>query len=113
MPAPRTAERARTAEAAITVGDALALPCLQGAQVLAGARGTGRRIRGVNVMEDADIVRWMRGGELLLTTGYTIREDPAALSRLVPALAERDLAVIVATHDLALAGEVADATLRL
>ena len=38
----------------------------------------------------------MRGGELLLTTGYTIRDDPsAALERLVPALAERDLAGLV------------------
>ena len=42
------------------------------------ADGADRRIRGVNVMEDADIVRWMRGGELLLTTGYTIRDDPSA-----------------------------------
>jgi len=63
--------------------------------VLAGRDGVGRRIRGVNIMEDADIVRWMRGGELLLTTGYTIREDPLALVRLVPALAERSLAGLV------------------
>jgi PucR family transcriptional regulator, purine catabolism regulatory protein len=89
------AERGRTAESAITVHDALALPCLRGAAILAGARGAERRIRGVNVMEDADIVRWMRGGELLLTTGYSIRDDPSALSRLVPALAERDLAGLV------------------
>jgi purine catabolism regulator len=91
----QVADPGRTAEAAITVREALSLPCLQGATLLAGARGTGRRIRGVNVMEDADIVRWMRGGELLLTTGYTIRDDPAALARLVPALAERELAGVV------------------
>jgi purine catabolism regulator len=89
------AERARTAESAITVREALALDCMRGASIVAGADGAGRRIRGVNVMEDADIVRWMRGGELLLTTGYTIRDDPAALGRLVPALAERELAGLV------------------
>ena len=89
---PKLAGRHRTAEAAITLGDALSLECLRGAEVLAGSAGLGRRIRGVNVMEDADIVRWLRGGELLLTTGYTIRDDPTALSQLVPALAERDLA---------------------
>jgi purine catabolism regulator len=89
------AERARTAESAITVREALALDCMRGATIVAGADGDGRRIRGVNVMEDADIVRWMRGGELLLTTGYTIRDDSAALGRLVPALAERDLAGLV------------------
>src|SRR4051812_1643832 len=83
------------AGSAITVGEALALDCMRGATVLAGAAGEDRRIRGVNVMEDADIVRWMRGGELLLTTGYTMRDDPSALGRLVPALAERELAGLV------------------
>ncbi len=85
----------RRGDAAITVQDALSLPCLRGATLVAGARGAARRIRGVNVMEDADIVRWMRGGELLLTTGYTMRDDPTALARLVPALAERELAGLV------------------
>jgi purine catabolism regulator len=89
------AERAHPSGSAITVREALALQCMRGATLVAGADGAGRRIRGVNVMEDADIVRWMRGGELLLTTGYTIRDDPSALARLVPALAERDLAGLV------------------
>jgi len=89
------AGRERSTGSAITVREALALGCMEGATLLAGARGAERRIRGVNVMEDADIVRWMRGGELLLTTGYTIRDDRSALARLVPALAERDLAGLV------------------
>jgi PucR family transcriptional regulator, purine catabolism regulatory protein len=89
------AERGHTTGSAITVREALALDCMRGATIVAGANGASRRIRGVNVMEDADIVRWMRGGELLLTTGYTIRDDPSALGRLVPALAERELAGLV------------------
>ena len=92
---PDVAEREWTAGSAITVREALALDCMRGARVVAGAAGEGRLIRGVNVMEDANIVRWMRGGELLLTTGYTIRDDPDALRRLVPALAKRDLAGLV------------------
>jgi purine catabolism regulator len=83
------------AGSAITVGEALALDCMRGATIVAGADGADRPIRGVNVMEDADIVRWMRGGELLLTTGYTIRDDATALARLVPALAKRELAGLV------------------
>jgi purine catabolism regulator len=82
------------ASAAISVSEALALPCLSRAEVVGGADGLGRRIQGVNIMEDADIVRWMRGGELLLSTGYSIRDDPDALRRLVPALAERGLAAL-------------------
>jgi purine catabolism regulator len=89
------AERGHTTGSAISVREALALQCMRGATLVAGADGADRRIRGVNVMEDADIVRWMRGGELLLTTGYTMRDDPSALGRLVPALAERDLAGLV------------------
>src|SRR3954465_737009 len=91
----QAAARAQAPGSAITVREALALQCMRGATLVAGADGAGRRIRGVNVMEDADIVRWMRGGELLLTTGYTIRDDPSALRRLVPALAERELAGLV------------------
>src|SRR3954467_13932052 len=79
----------------ITVRAALALDCMRGATIVAGADGADRRIRGVNVMEDADIVRWMRGGELLLTTGYTIRDDASAPGRPLPPLAERALAGLV------------------
>lgn len=79
-------------QVAITVEEALRLPCLSAATVFAGSSGLERRIQAVNVMEDVDIVRWMRGGELLLTTGYSIREDPSALLDLLPALAGRQLA---------------------
>ncbi len=79
-------------ESAITVAEALCLPCLSQARVLAGGDALDRRIQAVNVMEDADIVRWMQGGELLLTTGYSFRDDPSALRRLLPALARRQVA---------------------
>src|SRR3712207_6690528 len=82
-------------EAAITVAEALRLPSLASATIVAGERGVERLVRGANVLEDANIVRWMRGGELLLTTGYTFRDDPTHLSRLVPALAKRELAGLV------------------
>ncbi|EFG64376.1 transcriptional regulator, CdaR [Streptomyces sp. SPB074] len=42
-------------------------------------------------MEVPDIVRWMRGGEFLLTTAYPVRDDAEALTRLVPVLARRGL----------------------
>jgi PucR family transcriptional regulator, purine catabolism regulatory protein len=97
---PDQAVRGPMTGSAITVREALALDCMRGATIVAGADGARRLIRGVNVMEDADIVRWMRGGELLLTTGYTIRDDPSALGRLVPALAERELAGLVVKFGL-------------
>src|SRR3954469_1543637 len=89
------AERAQTPGSAITVREALALQCMRGATLVAGADGAGRRIRGVNVMEDAGIGRWGRGGGLRPPPGYTFRDAPSALRPLVPALAERELAGLV------------------
>jgi purine catabolism regulator len=78
----------------VTVEEALSMPCLAGARVLAGRSGLRRKIRVVNIMEVPDIVRWMRGGELLLTTAYPVRDDVAALIRLVPELAARGVTAL-------------------
>lgn len=80
-----------TAAPVLSLQDALSLPSLAGARLVAGARGATRPIRVVNIMEVPDIVRWMRGGEFLLTTAYPVRDDVEALTRLVPVLAGRGL----------------------
>ncbi|WP_053225715.1 ABC transporter ATP-binding protein [Solirubrobacter soli] len=57
-----------------------------------------------------------RDPDAILLDEPTAALDPETahvIARTVAALAKRDLAVIVATHDMALAQEVADATLRL
>ena len=47
----------------------------------------------MNIIEDANIVRWMRGGELLLSTGLLdARRRRTRCASLVPALAQRGLA---------------------
>src|SRR5207244_2730182 len=76
----------------VPLRDALALPALRGARVLAGAAGLGRAIRYVNVMEVPDILDWVKPDELLLTTAYPLRDDRAELAELVPRLADRGLA---------------------
>jgi purine catabolism regulator len=76
----------------ISVREALRLPSLRRARVLAGSRGLERPIRSVNVMEVPDILPFVKEHELLLTTAYPIRDDSAALERLVPELAARGLA---------------------
>ena len=59
----------------VPLRDALNLPALDGARVLAGATGLGRRVRYVNVMEVPDILDWVKPDELLLTTAYPLRDD--------------------------------------
>jgi purine catabolism regulator len=78
----------------LAVREVLAAPCLARARVLAGAAGLDRMVTRLNVMEVPDILPWVKPYELLLTTGYPLRDDPAALVRLVGELDDRGLAAI-------------------
>lgn len=78
----------------LSVAAALELGCLRGARVLAGHDGLHRIVSRLNVMEVPDILPWVREQELLLTTGYPLRNVPGDLAGLVTALAERNLAGI-------------------
>ncbi|MFN0283129.1 MAG: PucR family transcriptional regulator [Kineosporiaceae bacterium] len=79
---------------ALTVEEVLASTVLRGSTVLAGATGLDRAVERVNVMEVPDILPWVKPHELLLTTGYPLRDDPGALARLVVDLDERGLAAL-------------------
>ncbi len=69
-------------------------PALAGSTVIAGRAGVGRRVLRINVMEVPDIHPWVRPGELLLTTGYSVREDPSQLVDLLTGLHEREVAAL-------------------
>jgi len=77
---------------ALPVADVLGLPPLSQARLVAGHAGLDRVIRSVNIMEVPDILDWVKPDELLLTTAYPLREDPAALEELVPHLVAQGLA---------------------
>ncbi|NLL36287.1 MAG: hypothetical protein GX256_02050 [Fretibacterium sp.] len=70
----------------LTVRELLTLPELAEAELIAGEGGLDRPVRSVNVMEAPDIARWLRGGELLLSTGYQFRDEPEDFEDLVMAL---------------------------
>lgn len=80
-----------------TVSDVLALPVIRqgGASVVAGAAGLDRRVRWAHIAEIADIAPLLRGGELVLTTGIALSDDPAALTRYVDELAAAGVAGLV------------------
>ncbi|QBD82759.1 PucR family transcriptional regulator [Ktedonosporobacter rubrisoli] len=78
-----------------TVRDALRTGRLSEAHIRAGADGLGRIVSSVNVMEVPDILAWIKPHELLLTTLYPLRDDPASLGSFVLELAQRELAGIV------------------
>jgi len=76
----------------ITVKEALSLGVVNRLNVVGGREGLGRVIKLVNVIEVPDIVDWVREGEFLLTTGYSFREYPDLMEKLLPRLDEKGAA---------------------
>lgn len=75
-----------------TVEEVLALAAFSGCRILGGSEGCQRRVRGVNLTDTPDYARWLSPGELLLTTGFALAGDEAAIESLLPTAAERGLA---------------------
>ncbi|MCQ9182783.1 PucR family transcriptional regulator [Streptomyces sp. IBSBF 2953] len=81
----------------ITVQRALELPGLRGGlpEVLAGGERLDRTVRWVHAGEVPHIASLLKGGELLLTTGYGLGTRPAEQRAFVRTLAERGIAALV------------------
>lgn len=71
----------------ITIREALELPPLQNSQVLTGDVGLERTISAVTVMDAPDIVNWLTGNEFVITSGYSLKDNPLSLETLVGDLA--------------------------
>ncbi|MFD5631441.1 PucR family transcriptional regulator [Streptomyces sp. NPDC127072] len=86
-----------TQGAGITVQRALELPGLRGGlpEILAGADRLQRTVRWVHAGEVPNIASLLKGGELLLTTGYGLGTRPAEQRAFVRTLAERGIAALV------------------
>ena len=76
-----------------TVADLLAIDDLA-LNLVAGGQGCRRPIRWAHVSELKDPTRFLRGGEVLLTTGLGMRGGAAVQARYVERLAEADLAAL-------------------
>ncbi|MGW0997559.1 PucR family transcriptional regulator [Streptomyces sp. NPDC002520] len=92
-----TESRFATQGAGITVQRALELPGLRSGlpEILAGADRLGRTVRWVHAGEVPNIASLLKGGELLLTTGYGVGTRPAEQRAFVRTLAERGIAALV------------------
>ena len=74
-----------------TLWEVLRLPAFAGCTVCGGAVGLDRRVSGVNLTDTPDYARWLAQGELLITTGFAIANDPQAVDALLPTAAEKGL----------------------
>jgi purine catabolism regulator len=78
----------------VSVGEVLGVSTLAGARLIGGRSGLDRIVQRLNVMEVPDILAWVKPHELLLTTGYPLRNTPQSLGRLVADLDDRGLAAL-------------------
>ncbi|MGW5683678.1 PucR family transcriptional regulator [Nonomuraea sp. NPDC003754] len=78
----------------VSVGEVLGVSTLAKARLIAGKAGLDRIVQRLNVMEVPDVLAWVKPHELLLTTGYPLRNTPQSLDRLVADLDERGLAAL-------------------
>jgi purine catabolism regulator len=77
----------------LTVRDILAVPGLA-LRLVAGEANVGRPVRWVHASELEDPTPWLKGGELLLTTGASVGATPARQRAYVRRLAEAGLAAL-------------------
>jgi len=80
---------------AITVREALTLDALRAVKIIAGHKGLDRQIRWVHIIDIPEILPWLRGGELLLTTGFGFPRDAATQTAIIRALNEIQLAGVL------------------
>ncbi|MEV0204664.1 PucR family transcriptional regulator ligand-binding domain-containing protein [Streptomyces sp. NPDC050788] len=81
----------------LTVADALALPVLAAGQpqVVTGVEQLDRPVRWVHITELTDPASFLKGGELVLTTGMPLPDEPAGVRRYVDELAGVGAAALV------------------
>ncbi|WP_052002164.1 PucR family transcriptional regulator [Halalkalibacter wakoensis] len=72
--------------------DILDLPTFQEATIVAGEEGIMNTVQSVNLMDAPDIIDYLNGEQLLLTTAYSIKNNPNALIELVTQMANQGCA---------------------
>jgi purine catabolism regulator len=83
----------------IAVRDAMRIGGLTGCRVVAGEKGLEREIEYIAVMEVPDVIRWLKGRDLLLTSLFPIKDDEEAIRCLVQQLADiGSAALAIKTH---------------
>lgn len=81
----------------LTLREALKLPILEDALVVAGSAGLARDIRWVHTVSVPDVANWLHGGEMVLTTMFNLPETPEAQCELLRQLAKKGIVAVVIT----------------
>ncbi|MDI3256994.1 MAG: PucR family transcriptional regulator ligand-binding domain-containing protein [Kyrpidia sp.] len=78
----------------MNVKDLMSIPVFSEARVMAGEQGITRNVCSVNMMDAPDIIDFLKPSELLVTTGYSLKDNPDALVDLVRQMARKGCAAL-------------------
>ena len=81
----------------LTVREALSLNVLKDAVVVAGRRGLDNPIRWTHILDQPDVSDWVKGGEVLITSGYGIHSDEQAQLRYMSEAVKMKVAAVFIT----------------
>jgi purine catabolism regulator len=79
----------------ITVADVIALPEYKDIHFVAGEGGVGRVVRGANIIEVPTVTHWLKGGEILFSSGFAFGGDDERGCLLLEELSERNISALV------------------
>ena len=80
----------------ILLSGLIKMSCFKNARLVAGTvENKNTYVEGITIIERPDIVNWIKGGELLLTSFYSIDKDIETQKSLVQKLAEKGAAALI------------------
>lgn len=78
----------------LTVADILQLDILKNVTICAGAAGLSHFVTGITTAEDPDLIQWLTGGEILLTSLYGAVTGPLSFKEYIDALASKHISAL-------------------
>jgi len=76
------------------VADLFKRDFFQDFKLAAGSEGLSREITAVSVLDTPDGYRWMRGGELLLSSGFVFQQEPRAFLNFLSDVSSKEIAAL-------------------
>lgn len=80
----------------IFLRDLIKMPCFKGSKLVAGTiENRDIVVNGITIIERPDIANWIKGGELLLTSFYSIDKDIEVQKNMVENLSKKGAAALI------------------
>lgn len=79
----------------MTLFELMSIPTLSGLKVIAGNLGIHRDISSVTIVDTPDGFAWLKGNELVITTGYGLKSSEDSLAKFIEDLSHKNASALV------------------